>query len=80
MRKDQIIKTLQRNFHAQMEKHRMNAEIMIENPIGIHDHTAWFEGIEKELEKMAEYNDKLDMVSEYLNHYNEKGHKNQRTE
>jgi hypothetical protein len=41
MTKEQILNVLKNHLLSQMEKHRMNAEIMINNPMAIHDHTAW---------------------------------------
>ena len=78
MRKEQILETLKRHFHSQMEKHRMNVEIMINNPMAIHDHTAWTEGVENELAKMAEYHDKHEMVSKFFDHHLQHAHKHQR--
>jgi hypothetical protein len=79
MTKEQIINTLKDHFLSQLEKHRMNVEIMINNPMAIHDHTAWVEGVENELTKMAEYNDKHEMVTKFLGHHTHHGHKHQRT-
>tara|TARA_B100001778_G_C18511625_1_gene594482 strand:- start:582 stop:851 length:270 start_codon:yes stop_codon:yes gene_type:complete len=74
MTKQQIVNTLKNHLLAQMEKHRMNVEIMINNPMAIHDHTAWTEGVESELSKMAEYHDKHEMVAKFLGHYSEGVH------
>tara|TARA_E500000318_G_scaffold110437_1_gene125895 strand:- start:266 stop:508 length:243 start_codon:yes stop_codon:yes gene_type:complete len=78
MTREQIVKTLQNHLVSQMEKHRMNAEIMISNPMAIHDHTAWTEGVENELAKMAEYHDKHEMVSKFFDHHLQHAHKHQR--
>tara|TARA_R100000231_G_scaffold131633_1_gene103755 strand:+ start:142 stop:384 length:243 start_codon:yes stop_codon:yes gene_type:complete len=78
MTREQIVKILQKHLVSQMEKHRMNAEIMISNPMAIHDHTSWTEGIENELAKMAEYHDKHEMVSKFFDHHLQHGHKHQR--
>ena len=74
MTKDEILSVLKNHLLSQMEKHRMNAEIMINNPMAIHDHTAWIEGIESELAKMAEYHDKHEMAAKFLGHYSKGGH------
>ena len=79
MRTEQIITTLKNHLISQMDKHRMNVEIMIDNPMAIHDHTAWTEGVESELGKMAEYHDKLEMISKFVSYESEKGHVNQKT-
>ena len=63
---NKLVNTLTNYFQAQLDKHRMNASIMLNNPRGIPEHTDWMESIEKEIEKMAEYDEKLTMVTKYL--------------
>ena len=62
----QILKTLEAHFQAHIDKHVMNVEIMLENPMGIPEHTDFMESIEAELAHIAEYEDKL----EALKHFN----------
>ena len=62
----QILKTLEAHFRARIDKHVMNVEIMLENPMGIPEHTDFMESIEAELAHIAEYEDKL----EALKHFN----------
>jgi hypothetical protein len=57
-----IINALRAHFEAHILKHKMNIEIMLENPIGIPEHTDFMESIEKELEMIAEYSDKLEAL------------------
>ena len=44
----------------------MNVEIMLQNPMGIHDHTDWMDAVEKELAHMAEYEDKLEVLEKHF--------------
>ena len=46
---DKLVNTLTNYFQAQLDKHRMNASIMLNNPRGIPEHTDWMESIEKEI-------------------------------
>ena len=62
--KDRIMRALEAHFEAHILKHKMNIEIMLENPIGIPEHTDFMESIEKELEMIAEYKDKLEALGE----------------
>jgi hypothetical protein len=64
--RQQIIKTLKQHFEAHILKHKMNVDIMLANPMAIHDHTDLMDAIEKELEIMAEYDDKLEMLNKYF--------------
>jgi hypothetical protein len=57
-----IIDTLYVHFNAHISKHKMNILIMLENPIAIPEHTDFLESIEKELESIAEYMDKIEAL------------------
>ena len=65
MRKD-FIKASVMNFEAQIEKHRINVENLMRNSVGIGEHGDVMEEIEKELDQMANYDDKLEMLKKYF--------------
>jgi hypothetical protein len=44
----------------------MNVDIMLSNPMAIHDHTDLMGAIEKEVELIAEYQDKLEIMNTYF--------------
>ena len=46
-------------FQGNIARHQMNVNVMLNNPMGIHEHTDYIGAIEKELEAIAEYEDKL---------------------
>jgi hypothetical protein len=50
------------NFKAQIEKHRINVENLINNSVGIGEHGDIMDEIEKELGMMADNSDKLEML------------------
>ena len=64
--KEQIVQALMQHFEAQLVKHKMNVEIMLENPMAIHDHTDLMSGIEKEIDQISEYMDKLEVMEKYF--------------
>jgi len=64
--RNQIIEASRLHFVAQIEKHRMNVDIMLANPIAIHDHTDLMGAIEKEIEQISEYEDKLEVLLKYF--------------
>lgn len=64
--KSKIQETLFRHLEGQMYKHLLNASIMMENPIAIHDHTDLLSAIEIELAHAAEYHDKLEMLQKII--------------
>lgn len=61
----QLLSTLQAYFEAQVQKHKMNVEIMLNNPMAIHDHTDWMAAVEAEIAQIAEYEDKLEVVKRF---------------
>ena len=44
----------------------MNVEIMLHNPMAIHDHTDWMSAVEAEIAQIAEYEDKLAVVRQHF--------------
>jgi hypothetical protein len=60
--KDEITHVLRKQFQAGIDKHAMNIRIMMKNPMAIHEHTDFIGAIELELEKIAEYKDKLEAM------------------
>ena len=54
------------HFESHIEKHKMNIEVMLANPMAIHDHTDIMSAIELELAHIAEYEDKLEVLRKYF--------------
>ncbi len=44
----------------------MNVEVMLNNPIAIHDHTDWMTAMENEIAHIAEYEDKLEVLDKHF--------------
>lgn len=65
MRKD-ILRALEKSFLSQIDRHRINVEVMLENPRAIHEHTDIMAAIEKEIAHMSEYEDKLNILTNYF--------------
>ena len=65
MRKD-LIKASELHFRAHIEKHRVNVENLLEKGVGVAEHPDIMETIEKELEIIAEYHDKLEVLKHYF--------------
>jgi hypothetical protein len=62
----EIIGVLKQHFEAHILKHKMNVDIMLGNPMAIHDHTDLMGAIEKEIALIAEYQDKLEVMETYF--------------
>jgi hypothetical protein len=65
MRKE-MIDVLKQHFEAHILKHKMNVDIMLANPMAIHDHTDLMTAIEEEVAHIAEYMDKLEVMEKYF--------------
>jgi hypothetical protein len=62
----EIISVLKQHFEAHILKHKMNVDIMMSNPMALHDHTDLMDAIEKEVALIAEYQDKLEVMEIYF--------------
>ena len=60
--RDDLLEASRLNFKAQIEKHRINVENLLNNSIGVGEHPDIMETVEGELEKMSSYHDKLEML------------------
>ena len=60
-----------------INKHKANIEVYMNNTIGIGEHSDIIETIDLELEKLATYQDKLEMLVKYFPKTDEKGSKDE---
>lgn len=61
-----LLSASKKHFESHIEKHRMNVEVMLNNPVAIHDHADIMDAIEKEIAHIAEYMDKLEVLEKYF--------------
>ena len=64
--RQQLIEASKKHFESHILKHRMNVEVMLNNPTAIMDHSDLMEAIEKEVAHIAEYMDKLEVMEKYF--------------
>ena len=48
-------------------KHQLNAEVLMTNPSGVADHPDILETVGKELDSIAKYQARLDILNQYFN-------------
>ena len=65
--RDDILSAFQSHAKGHIDKHRMNVEVYLSNPVGIGEHSDIIEAIETEMEQIAKYDDYLEMVKKYFN-------------
>jgi hypothetical protein len=64
--KDNIVSALKASFETSIQKHKLNIDIMLNNPMAIHEHTDFMGAVELELAQIAEYEDKLEALTKYF--------------
>lgn len=63
---EELILVFKQHAEAHVEKHRMNVEVYLQNPVGIGEHSDIMEAIETEIKAMAEYEDMIDIANKYF--------------
>ena len=64
--REDLIKVSELYFNAQIQKHKINVENLLENQVGVAEHPDIVETIEKELEVIASYDEKLNVLQKYF--------------
>ena len=65
MRK-QILQGLKSHAIGNINKHKMNVEVYLENPVGIGEHPDVMTAVEEELEKISKYHEQLEILETYF--------------
>ena len=61
-----ILQTLKGHYSALIEKHTLNVEIHLANPMGVAEHSDHLETVEKELAQIAHNRDLLGEVNRMM--------------
>ena len=64
--REDLIKVSELYFRAQIEKHKVNVDNLLENQVGVAEHPDIVETIEKELEVIAGYDEKLNVLQKKI--------------
>jgi len=65
--RNSLIAASKQHYLAHIEKHRINVEVILNNPTAIADHSNIMDAIEQEIAHIAEYMDKLEVLERYFN-------------
>ena len=63
---DKLIEALKSYLQGNLDKHKANIEIYLNQSVGIGEHPDLIDAIEKELDSMASYEDKLSVLDKYF--------------
>jgi len=66
MFRNRVLKASKQYFEGAIAKHVANVEVMLDNTVGVGEHSDIIETIEKELDEMARYQDHLDIIKKYF--------------
>ena len=61
-----LVAALKSYYVGNINKHLSNVEVYLRQPVGVGEHSDVIETIDKELEKVSMYDDKLMMTIKYL--------------
>ena len=64
--RDSMLKVLEEHARANLELHKMNIKVYLENPAGIGEHSDVMEAVQGELDKMATHADRLEMIKSHF--------------
>jgi diacylglycerol kinase family enzyme len=66
MLKEIIISAARKHAEAEIDLHKANIEVYMNNVVGIGEHSDIVETIQKELDAMATAHDRLEMLNKYF--------------
>ena len=64
--RNQIISALLAHAQGDIQKHKMNVEVYLKNPVGIGEHSNVMEAIEEELNMIAKYEDQISVIKKHF--------------
>ena len=64
--REQLISAVLAHAHGEIEKHKVNVNVYLENPAGIGEHSDISEAIQVELDKIARYHDQVEVIEKYF--------------
>ena len=64
--KEQLVRSLLAHAHGEIEYHKANVRVYLENPVGIGEHPDVMGAITEELDKIARYHDQVEVLERYF--------------
>ena len=64
--REQIVNALIAHAQGDIQKHKMNVEVYLNNAVGIGEHSNVMEAIEEELNMIAKYEDQVEVIKKYF--------------
>ena len=64
--REQLIAAVKAHAQGEIAKHKVNVNVYLEHPVGIGEHSDITEAIQCELDKIARYDDQLEVINKYF--------------
>ena len=64
--REQLIKAVLAHASGEIEKHKANVNVYLEHPAGIGEHSDITEAIQVEIDKIARYDDQVEVINKYF--------------
>ena len=64
--KEQLVRSLLAHAHGEIEQHKANVRVYLDNPVGIGEHPDVMGAITEELDKIARYHDQVEVLERYF--------------
>lgn len=64
--KEQLVRSLLAHAHGEIEYHKANVRVYLENPVGIGEHPNVMGAITDELDKISRYHDQVEVLERYF--------------
>ena len=61
-----LIRAVLAHAHGDIEKHKANVNVYLENPAGIGEHSDITEAIQTELDHISRYHDQVEVINKYF--------------
>ena len=64
--REQLLRAVLAHSQGEIEKHKINVNVYLEHPVCIGEHSDITEAIQCELDKIARYQDQIDVLNKYF--------------
>ena len=64
--REQLLKAVLAHANGEIAKHKANVEVYLEHPAGIGEHSDITEAIQVEIDKIARYDDQVEVINKYF--------------
>ena len=64
--KEQLVRSLLAHAHGEIEYHKANVRVYLNNPVRIGEHPDVMGAITEELDKIARYHDQVEVLERYF--------------